>query len=494
MDSKYVKAYVSMLNQLTEEEGVSRFANTADFYDNGKTGPEGQRTTIDTSTGKQTTSSGSGIDVTSVQGTPISHTRPSFDGATSVKTYTGSAQGKGVASGGQKLRYNDGALDATQYQDPAGKQTSARMAMDLGLAKATVDQQGDENAPIQTSMKYVQPDGSYADNRPDQVQTMEEESELEEIRRLAFGKKELDEAEPSNFQQAKTAVGQQYNNYKEAGAMADAAAKAGHISAADAQAAKSHLAGAMVGGGIDATKAAMRGDNPEQAYQGSMVKSIGDTVAQSGITPQVAQQAAATAQQYRGPNAQDITKDPAFAKLPKARQQQVMQAQQQIRNMSDDDLAAVKNFDAKKAGADLRATGQGIANSQKTVKTQMANNDPNAEDGLASPSTYAALGMERPDPASVKAGLRNDADKQADELAAPAPAAPTPAATTPPVPNPANATSREPTAPPVPNPANATPRAPTATTSPSGPATPEQPVQEGDDDLSAMRRIMNHRR
>ena len=182
-----------MLNQLTEAEGVSRFANTADFYDNGKTGPDGQRTTIDTSTGKQTTSSGSGIDVTSVQGTPISHTRPSFDGATSVKTYTGSAQGKGVASGGQKLRYNDGSLDATQYQDPAGKQTSANMSYDMGIAKANVNQQGDENAPIQTSMKYVQPDGSYADNRPDQPQTMEEEAALEEIRRLAFGKEELDE-------------------------------------------------------------------------------------------------------------------------------------------------------------------------------------------------------------------------------------------------------------------------------------------------------------
>jgi len=468
-----------MLNRLTEEEGVSRFANTADFYEKGIDGPEGQRTTIDTSTGKVKNSSSMGTDVTSVQGTPISHTTPSLTGY-SKKTYTGSAQGKGIASGGQKERYIDGGLDATQYQDPAGKQTASNMTYDTGTAKFNASQQGDQNAPVQTSISYIQPDGSFGANSdfvspnqklpssPDQVQTMDEESALEEIRRLAFGKKELDEAEPSDFQQAKTAVGQQYNNYKEAGAMADAAAKAGHISAADAQAAKSHLAGAMVGGGIDATKAAMRGDNPEQAYQGSMVKSIGDTVAQSGITPQVAQQAAATAQQYRGPNAQDITKDPAFAKLPKARQQQVMQAQQQIRNMSDDDLAAVKNFDAKKAGADLRATGQGIANSQATVKNKMANNDPNTQAGVASPSTYAAMGME--------------------------PTQTTPAATTPPVPNPANATSREPTAPPVPNPANATPRAPTATTAPAGPATPEQPVQEGDDDLSAMRRIMNHRR
>jgi len=433
-----------MLNRLTEEEGVSRFANTADFYANGKEGPAGQRTTIDTSTGKQTTTSGMGSDVTSVQGTPISHTTPSLNGY-SKKTYTGSAQGKGIASGGQKQRYNDGSLDATQYQDPAGKQTSANMSYDMGVAKATVNQQGDENAPVQTSMQYTQ-------GEPDQPQTMEEEAELAEIRRLAFGKQELDEEEPSNFQQAKTAVGQQYNNYKDAGAMADAAVKAGHVSAADAQAVKGQLAGSMMRGGYEAAKAGMQGRNAQDAYTGSMMKSLGDTVSNSEITPEVTKQAVATAQQYRGPNAQDITKDPAFAKLPKAKQQEVIQAQQQIRNMSDDDLAAVKNFDMKQAGANIKANGQAIANSQETVKNKIANNDPNTQAGVASPSTYAAMGMEPPQT--------------------------TPAATTPP----------------VPNPANATPRAPTATTAPAGPATPEQPVQEGDDDLATMRRIMNHRR
>ena len=176
MDSKYIKAYESMLNKLTEEEGVSRFANTADFYANGKEGPDRQRTTIDTSTGKVKTSGAGGTDVTSVQGTPISHTTPSLTGY-SKKTYTGSAQGKGIASGGQKQRYNDGSLDATQYQDPAGKQTSANMSYDMGVAKATVDQQGDENAPVQTSMQYTQ-------GEPDQPQTMEEEAELNAIRRL----------------------------------------------------------------------------------------------------------------------------------------------------------------------------------------------------------------------------------------------------------------------------------------------------------------------
>jgi hypothetical protein len=192
MGSKYLNAYVTALNQLTEEEGVSRFANTADFYDNGINGPGGQRTTIDTSTGKVKTSDASGTDVTSVQGTPISHTTPNLTGY-AKKTYTGSAQGKGIASGGQKETYNSGPLDATRYQDPTGKQTSATTSYDLGVAKATVNQQGDENSPTQTTMQYTQPEA------PDQPQTMEEEAALEEIRRLAFGKQELDEVGPQGY-------------------------------------------------------------------------------------------------------------------------------------------------------------------------------------------------------------------------------------------------------------------------------------------------------
>ena len=193
MDSKYVKAYVSMLNQLTEAEGVSRFANTADFYDQGIDGPNGERTTIDTSTGKVKTSNGMGTDVTSVQGTPISHTTPNLGGA-SVKTYTGSAQGKGMASGGQKTSYDSGPMQATQYKDPAGKQTASNMTYDLGVAKFNASQQGDENSPVTTTASYVQPDGSYGDNSDlvspnqklptgsEQPQTMEEE--LETLRRL----------------------------------------------------------------------------------------------------------------------------------------------------------------------------------------------------------------------------------------------------------------------------------------------------------------------
>ena len=184
MDSIYVKQYISILNELSlpPEQGTSRFANTADFYDNGIEGPDGQRTTIDTSTGKVKTAGMGGSEVTSVQGTPISRTTPNLTGAT-VKTYTGSAQGKGIASGGQKLAYDSGPMQAKQYKDPAGKQTSANMSYDMGIAKANVNQQGDENAPTQTSMQYVQPDGSYGENPPVQ----EGDYELEEMRRLAYG-------------------------------------------------------------------------------------------------------------------------------------------------------------------------------------------------------------------------------------------------------------------------------------------------------------------
>ena len=92
----------------------------------------------------------------------------------------------------------------------------------------------------------------------------------------------------------------------------------------------------------------MQGKNPQAAAADSVANSIVGPL--SGVDTK---QAAATAQQYRGPNAKDITKDPQFAKLPLAKQQQVTQAQQQIRDMGDDDFANVQNFDAKQTAANL---------------------------------------------------------------------------------------------------------------------------------------------
>jgi hypothetical protein len=144
-------------------------------------------------------------------------------------------------------------------------------------------------------------------------------------------------------------------------------------------------------------------------------------------------------------------------------------------------LAAVKNFDMKQAGANIKANGQAIANSQETVKNKIANNDPNTQAGVASPSTYAAMGMEPPKTASSSAAPA-PAPAPATTATAPKPAAPAPAA-----PAPAT-TATSPTAPTAPS-------ASSATTAPATPATGEgNKVQEGDDDLAAMRRIMNHRR
>jgi hypothetical protein len=119
-------------------------------------------------------------------------------------------------------------------------------------------------------------------------------------------------------------------------------------------------------------------------------------------------QAATTAQQYRGPNAQDITKDPQFAKLPLEKQQQVRAAQKQIQGMDDESFARVQNFDAKQTQADLARV------------MQPSKVNPKTDADLASPAAYAALGIERPDPASIIA-------PKATTPAPPAPAAPTPA-------------------------------------------------------------------
>jgi hypothetical protein len=270
MDSQYVKEYIAILDKLTEE-GVSRFANTADFYDKGIEGPNGQRTTIDTSTGKVKTAGAGGTDVTSVQGTPISRTTPDLNGA-SVKTYTGSAQGKGIASGGQKVAYNDGPMQANQYKGPAGNQTAANMSYDMGVAKATVDQQGDENAPIQTSMKYTQPNGSYGENPPAQ----QGDKELEEMRRLAFGKQELDEAPPTPTTAQPAPTTAQANTFNAVNSAAGPAVNQ------MTQAGEKWQAGNKVGAAVDAAKALNNVANASGATFGDKVAGVGSALKAGG--------------------------------------------------------------------------------------------------------------------------------------------------------------------------------------------------------------------
>lgn len=159
-----------------QQQGVSRFANTADAYDSGINGPAGQRTTINTSTGQKQTSDASGTATVDASGTPISHTTPTLGGYQQT-TYTGSA-GKGPASGAQTTSYDTGPMQVTKDTNAAGKQTASSLNYDMGIAKASATQQGDENAPVQTSMQYVQPDGSYGNNPPVQ----EEDEELQRLK------------------------------------------------------------------------------------------------------------------------------------------------------------------------------------------------------------------------------------------------------------------------------------------------------------------------
>jgi len=217
------------------------------------------------------------------------------------------------------------------------------------------DPGNDSIEPMQGYDPKYQPDDRIVDPM--------EEDELKAIRRLAFGKEELDELDfsgstPPQAQANKLdAAGNQISQAKqdiEAGNNVKGAFNAarGINQALDAGGAtlgdKASLAWTGLKAAGSAGLAYVQGKNPQAAAADSVAKSIVGPL--SGVDTK---QAAATAQQYRGPNAQDITKDPQFAKLPLAKQQQVTQAQQQIRDMGDDDFANVKNFDAKQTAANL---------------------------------------------------------------------------------------------------------------------------------------------
>jgi len=239
---------------------------------------------------------------------------------------------------------------------------------------ANEEQGNDSIEPMQGYDPKYQPNDKIVDPM--------EEDELKAIRRLAFGKEELDELDfsgstPPQAQANKLdAAGNQISQAKqdiEAGNNVKGAFNAarGINQALDAGGAtlgdKASLAWTGLKAAGSAGLAYMQGKNPQAAAADSVAKSIVSPL--SGVD---VKQAAATAQQYRGPNAKDITKDPQFAKLPLAKQQQVSQAQQQIRDMGDDDFANVQNFDAKQTAANLASAmkeEQGIANPQAPVAT-----------------------------------------------------------------------------------------------------------------------------
>ena len=166
--------------------------------------------------------------------------------------------------------------------------------------------------------------------------------------------------EPSQFQQAKDAVGQQYQNYKDISGQIDQGVKQGAVNQNVANQAKSHLAGSMMRGGYEAGKAAMQGRDPSSAYVGSLMKSTGELAANSGLDDAM-KKVGPEMNKYRGPNAQDIRNDPAFKKASPEQQAQAIKAYDTIRDISDDDWAHYTSGTAmKQAGQDAIAAGQGM--------------------------------------------------------------------------------------------------------------------------------------
>ena len=290
----------------------------------------------------------------------------------------------GDVNGNSYMAFNHSDLDLNEEADgvsnpgdPGNDSIEPMQGYDPKTAGGISNPGDPGNDSIEPMQGY---DPKYQPN--DRIVDPMEEDELKAIRRLAFGKEELDELDfsgstPPQAQANKLdAAGNQISQAKqdiEAGNNVKGAFNAarGINQALDAGGAtlgdKASLAWTGLKAAGSAGLAYMQGKNPQAAAADSVAKSIVSPL--SGVDTK---QAAATAQQYRGPNAKDITKDPQFAKLPLAKQQQVTQAQQQIRDMGDDDFANVQNFDAKQTAANLASAmkeEQGIANPQAPVAT-----------------------------------------------------------------------------------------------------------------------------
>lgn len=186
--------------------------------------------------------------------------------------------------------------------------------------------------------------------------------------------------EPSQFQQAKDAVGQQYQNYKDISGQIDQGVKQGQLDQNIASQAKSHLAGSMMRGGYEAGKAALTGRDPSTAYVGSLIKSQGELAANSGLDDAM-KKFGPEMNKYRGPNAQDIRNDPAFKKASPEQQAQAIKAYDTIRDISDDDWAHYTSGTAmKQAGQDAIAAGQGMIDQKDWGKGPSAGFSPKANE------------------------------------------------------------------------------------------------------------------
>jgi hypothetical protein len=167
---------------------------------------------------------------------------------------------------------------------------------------------------------------------------------------------------PSQWQQAKDAIGQQYQNYKDLTAGADDAVKQGKIDPESARMAKNKLASTMMAGGWEAGKAALSGRDPSTAYIGGMFKHTGNELTRMAPDmDKMMKQGAAQVAQYRGPNAKDITQNPDFQKYSPEKQAEIRQAQEKIRGISDDELAQYTSGNAfQKMAADTKGIGQSM--------------------------------------------------------------------------------------------------------------------------------------
>jgi len=281
-------------------------------------------------------------------------------------------------------------------------------------------------------------------------------------------------AEPTQYQQAKDAVGQQVQNYKDISGQIDQGVKQGQLDQKTASAAKSDLAGTMMRGGYEAGKAAMQGRDPSTAYVGSMVRSIGNTAANSGLDASM-KKAGADVSKYRGPNAQDIRNDPAFKKASPEQQAQALKDFDAIRNLSDEEYNYYTGGKAfKELGGQAAKAGQDMIDQKDWGKGGRAGFSPKANELFGLDPTRQATDAE------MKAAATGQQPQ--------APAAPT----APTQPQGTQQPTQQPQAPVAPT---VQPAAPTAPTQPQGTQQPtQQPTTEEKDnmdDRQMMRKYMD---
>lgn len=105
---------------------------------------------------------------------------------------------------------------------------------------------------------------------------------------------------------------------------------------------------------------------PAQPTANQQAQAAGNAIKQ--FTPQLVKGVAADVRKFKG---QDPTKDPEYAKLPPAQQQQYLQAQQTIDAADADEL---EKFDANKAAANIQGMAKSVVNPENMPDTTLKSN------------------------------------------------------------------------------------------------------------------------